>query len=124
MDKFLHDNRFSNPSSSKKSYLSSLQHRSYKVDNFDTCFENFCFICKVFKFWCRSMDRVHKLSFWCWEIINGISKDIEHTSKDICSRRDSDRRLCSDDFKSSSESIYRVHRDSSYNIVSKLLLYF
>lgn len=81
VDKFLHHDSFSNSRSSKKSYFPSFKHRSKKVDDLDSCFEQFSFgsqRCEGRGFF---VDGIPFLGFDIWGTVDSISEYIEHMSE-------------------------------------------
>jgi len=124
MDKLLHKYCFTYSCSSEKSCLSSFQHRRDKINYFNSRFKHLSFISQIQEIWRRSMNTSFFLSFWCWKIINRISKNIEYTTQYFWTYWHTNRCLRISCFISSSHSISRCHSDTSHHTIFQLLQYF
>src|SRR5690606_15705161 len=110
--------------SSEESYLSSLQHRCYKIDHFDSCFKYLSFVGQIQEIWRWSMNTSLFLSLWCWKVVDRISKNVKSTSQYFWTYWYTDRCLCISCFISSSDSISGCHSNTSHHTIFQLLQYF
>ncbi len=124
VNEFLHDNGFSDTRTSEETYFTTLEHRSDKVDNFDTCFKNLCLCCELIVGRSWFVNRGFVFSDRSWFFIDWLTEDIEHSSEYFWTNWHRYRTFESDDIHTSLETINRIHGNSTDCTISELLLDF
>ena len=74
MDEFLHDDGFSDTRTSEETYFPSLQHRTDKINDLDTRFENFCLRREIFEVWRLSVDWISLYCLRSFHVVDRITE--------------------------------------------------
>src|SRR3989344_6152682 len=80
VNELLNDNSLTDSSTAEKTHFSTLQYRTNKIDNFNSCFQNFYFSRLLYIFWSAAMDwhtttlssflrKSAKKARW-WQVVN------------------------------------------------------